>query len=84
MMFFGSSARLTARIISTAPVPASLDEEAHLVQADAVLAGAGALEPIARRTIFSAHALGQAPLIRVALLDQVGGWKLPSPTWPTM
>ena len=44
MMFFGSSARLMVRIMSTAPAPASVDEEAHLVQPDAVLAGAGAFE----------------------------------------
>jgi hypothetical protein len=70
-MFFGSSARLMARIMSTAPCSAGLvEQKAHLVQAHAMLAGAGALcqLPVQR----ASHQLVVQHLGGFALLGLVG------------
>ena len=48
MMFFGSSARLTLPHHRHRAGAGLVDQEAHLVQADAVLAGAGAFQRAAR------------------------------------
>ena len=63
MMFFGSSARLMVRIMSTAPAPVSVDQELHLVQADAVLAGAGAFQAQGARHQLVVELLGDLALL---------------------
>ena len=83
-MLCGSSARLIARIRSTAS-PCSATSAFELVHADAVLAGAGS----AHRDGAQADALRDPLGLARARAGSFGSnstttWKLPSPTWPTI
>ena len=58
--------------MSTASAPASLDQEAHLVQADAVLAAAGAVHRERALHELLVQLLGQLALGRDCRVDQIG------------